>query len=303
MRGRVGDWGSLAARTPAELGCLPRAGRITVEEILKGAVQEWARFHLQDSSVASGPIEIYEGLLALSAWGTSRQGTDDAVAAVIAAAESPDGLPSPVARAMRALRRVRPSEEEARQSLEQAFVELEATPGFRVFERRELGNAAERPTQVELAAELGLSRSRPGQMEAFVRRRLEQRMREPAWPIRLAAEQLRETLGAVALPKELEEAFADLDPGPSLEPNSSPYRRKLLLWLCAYRIDGEWVLGPDIERLTDVILEAVANGEETDLDTACRHLTLLGVREEVQLQWILSRVGFRIVDERIVALG
>lgn len=77
----------------------------------------------------------------------------------------------------------------------------------------------------------------------------------------------------------------------------------MLLHLCDYRIDGEWVLGPDIERLTDVILEAVATGEETNLDVACRHLASLGVREEVQLPWILSRVGFRIIDERIVRLG
>jgi hypothetical protein len=199
---------------------------------------------------------------------------------------------------------MRPSEEESRQSLEQAFVDVETTPGFEVFERRELGDAADRPTQADLAVEFGVSSSRPGQMEAVVRRRLAQRMREPAWPIRLATEQLREELGAVAQPQEVDEVLASLDASLSSKSKGPAHRRrKLLLWLCDYRIDGEWVLGPDIERLTDVVLKAVADGEETNLDTACRHLTLLGVREEVQLPWILSRVGFRIVAGRIVRLG
>jgi len=246
MRGRVSNWASLASRTPAELGDLPRAGPITVEEILKVAVREWARFHLQDAPGRSGPIEIYEALLTLCAWGVSTQETDDPVAAVIAAAKHPKGLPPQVARALRALRRIRPAEEESHQSLERAFLELEAIPGFEVFQRRTLSDAAERPTLAELAAELGVSSSRPGQMETVVRRRLTQRMREAAWPIRLATEQLRETLGAVARLREFEEAIADLDPGPSLEPKGSPHRRKLLLHLCDYRIDGEWVLGPDM---------------------------------------------------------
>jgi hypothetical protein len=302
MRGRISDWSTLAARTPAELGGLPRAGRFTVEEILSAAIREWARFHLQDTPDGTGPIEIYEGLLTLSAWGASSRGTDDTVAAVVAAAEAPEGLPPQVARVLRALRRIRPSEEESRQSLEQAFVELEATPGYKVFERRELGEGAERPTQAELAAELGLSTSRPGQMEAVVRRRLEEQMRDPASPLRLAAEHLREKLGAVGRLEELDDAFANLDPGPSLKANGDPHRRKLILHLCDYRVDGEWILGPDVERLTDIILEGVANGVETDLDTACRHLARLGVREKVQLQWILSRVGFRIIDEQVVAI-
>jgi hypothetical protein len=126
-------------------------------------------------------------------------------------------------------------------------------------------------------------------------------MREPSWPIRLPTEQLREELGAVGWLKELDEAFANLDSGPSLESKGQQHRRNLLLQLCGYRIDGEWVLGPDIERLTDVILQAVASGEEPGLDHAYRHLALLGVREEVRLPWILRRVGFRIIEGQVTA--
>jgi hypothetical protein len=68
-------------------------------------------------------------------------------------------------------------------------------------------------------------------------------MREPDWPIRLAAEQLRERLGAIARSDELYEAFADLDPGRSLEPGAHAHRRALLLWLSDYRVGREWVVG------------------------------------------------------------
>jgi hypothetical protein len=196
LRDRISDWTTLGARTPADLYLLPNAGRITVEEILKMAVRERAHFHLRDPLARADPLGIYEGLLALSAWGMSRRGTDDPVAAVAAAAESPEKLPPEVAGALRALRRIRAPEDESRQSLEEAFIELEGTPGFRLFVRRQLEEVAERPTLAELADELGVSRSRIGQMEASVRRRLERRMQEPTWPIRLAAEQLRERLGA-----------------------------------------------------------------------------------------------------------
>jgi hypothetical protein len=46
----------------------------------------------------------------------------------------------------------------------------------------------------------------------------------------------------------------------------------------------------------------VASGEESNFDTASRHLALLGVREEVQLPWILSRHGFRLLHDQVVAL-
>jgi hypothetical protein len=302
LRGRISNWSSLGAQTPAELGDLPRAGRLTVEEILGAAIREWGHFYLRDTELGTDPLRIYESLLTLSAWGAVRWGTDDPVAAVAAAAEASDGLPPEVATALRTLRRIRPRTDQPCPSLEQAFIELEETPGFRTFERRQLDDPADRPTLAELAEELGTSSSRQGQLEASVRRKLARQMQVPTWPIRLAVEELREMLGTVAGSNELDKAFASLDSGTLQEPSGHSRRRRLLLWLCDYRIDGEWILSPDIERLTAIILDAVASGENTGFDTASRHLSLLGVREDVQLPWILSRSGFRLIDDKIVPL-
>jgi hypothetical protein len=297
LRARITSWSVLAGWTAADVGHLPRVGVTTLEEILRVAIQEWAGFHLGDGR-ALDPSEIYDGLVALSVWGASTRGTHGAVAAIAAATEAREELPRPVAQALRALRRIGASEEQSRGGLKHAFAELEATPGFSVFRQRQLEGSTGRPTFRELAVELGVSHSRAGQLEKTFKAKITSQMQEEDWPIRLAVEQLRETLGAVARSDELDEAFADLDPGDTLD-LSQTHRRALLLWICEYRTDGEWILGPDIGNLTDVILAAVAKRERAEFDAATRHLTLLGVRDEIQLRWILSRVGYRIVDDQI----
>jgi len=100
------------------------------------SIARWAEHHLEDSR-AHDPRSIYESLLTLSAWGASKVGASD---------------------------------EECRQSLGRAFDELEAMPGFTVFRRRRLDDSDKRPSHTELAAELGVSRSRPGQMEVSFER-------------------------------------------------------------------------------------------------------------------------------------
>jgi hypothetical protein len=301
LSARIEGWPVLADWTPADLSYLPNLGRLTLEEVLALAVREWARFHLEDPTAPS-PAEIYDGLVALSAWGASTRGTRGAVAAIAAAAETEEKLPAPVNRAMRALRSIDESETEFRRSLESAFLKLEAMAGFTVFKRRHPKGSAKPPSLSALAREMDVTRSRVEQLEASVQRKFARGMKDPDWPIRLATEQLRERLGTVARSGELDDAFASLDPGHSAGPNTKALRRALLLQLCDYRVGEEWVVGPDIESLTDVILAAVANGERTDLDAVSRHLTLLGVREEMQLGWILSRGGFRIMDDRIVSV-
>lgn len=302
LRGEITGWDILASWTPADLSYLAGVGRLTVEEVLRMAIRAWAGFHLEDPT-APHPVEIYDGLVALSTWGASTRGTRGAVAAIAAAAETSEELPPPVDRAMRALRCIDGPETEFRKCLESAFLELEATAGFTVFERRHPNSSAKPPSLSALAREMNVTRSRMKQLETSVQRALARGMKDPDWPIRLAAEQLRERLGTVARPGELDDAFANLDPGHAAGPSTKARRRALLLQLCDYRVDEEWVVGPDIESLTDVILTAAANGEQTDLDAVGRHLTLLGVREEVQLGWILSRGGFRIIDRRIVSIS
>lgn len=301
LSAQIASWNILAGWTPADLSYLPNLGRVTLEEVLQMGIREWSRFHLQDPT-APDPAEVYDGLVALSAWGGSTRGTRGAVAAIAAAAETGEKLPPPVDRAMRALRCIDEPGTDFRSSLEGAFLELEAMAGFSVFERRHPKNSAKPPSLSALAREMDVTRSRVEQLEASVQRKFARGMKDPDWPIRLAAEQLRERLGAVARSGELDDAFANLDPGHPAGPRTKALRRALLLWLCDYRVAEEWVVGPDIESLTDVVLAAVANGEQTDLDAVSRHLTLLGVREEMQLGWILSRGGFRIIDRRIVSV-
>jgi hypothetical protein len=163
------------------------------------------------------------------------------------------------------LRRIGASEEEYGGNLEHAFAELEALPGFPVFRQRQLEEKAARPTFRELAVELGVSHTRVGQLEKSFKARIASQMKEEDWPIRLAAEQLRETLGAVARSDELDGAFADLDPGDTLDP-SQGHRRALLLWLCEYRTDKEWILGPGYSAASATESPTTRSSPMSDLD-------------------------------------
>ena len=181
-----------------------------------------------------------------------------------------------------------------------AFEDLEGSPGFDVLRRRSLEDTGERPSQARLAGELGVAKQRISQKQVAIERLLARRMGEADWPIRVAAEEVRGRLGAVARPTELEGAFLAVDPdGRALSP-SLPYRRGLLLQLAAYRTTEEWVLGPDIESLTRIVLTASVEGDHADLDAVGRHLSRLGVREEMQLPWILGQWGFRLIDGKVV---
>lgn len=184
-------------------------------------------------------------------------------------------------------------------SLASAFEQLEATPGFSTFKGRRLQGT---PGQsfASLAAQQGVSIERARQLDARIAALLERSMRATGWPLRDAVDALRARLGSVARPSELEAAFAGLDQDRSIL-EEAPHRRALLLWLGRYRVEEEWVLGPDIEALTAVILNAVADSGERTLDRALRQLALLGVRESVQLPWIVSRFGFRVIDGELVS--
>jgi hypothetical protein len=195
-----------------------------------------------------------------------------------------------------------PSAEDATpESLVVAFEELEAKRGFEIFARRRL-SGDNRPTVRALAADRGLSRSRVGQLEVAIQRLLSKSMRTVGWPIRVAVEDLQGHLGSVARPEELKTAFSAVDPGGRALPAYLPHRRVLLLQLGGYRVSKEWVLGPNIESITTCVLEAVVKDGTAGLDTVGRHLSRFGIREELQLPWILSRHGFRIVDGAVVPL-
>jgi hypothetical protein len=186
--------------------------------------------------------------------------------------------------------------------LARAFEELEARPGFDVMRRREL-DPGEAPTLAHLATERGVTRERVRNMQAATLKQLTSPTREDYRPIVIAAEAVRDRLGAVAWTEELEGVFEVIDPDGTALPAALSHRRVLLLRLADYRISGRWVLGPDIESLTRVVLAALTDETgSAGLDLIGRHLARLGVREEVQLPWIAQQVGFRIVDGEVLPL-
>jgi hypothetical protein len=184
-----------------------------------------------------------------------------------------------------------------------AFEELEARPGFEVMRRREL-DPGEAPTLTELAAERGVTTERIRNMHAATRKQITSETREDYRPIVIAAEAVRDRLGAVAWTEELDGAFEAIDPDGTALPAALSHRRALLLLLAEYRISGRWVLGPDIENLTRVVLAALSDESgSAGLDRVGRHLARLGIREDVQLPWIAHQIGFRIVDGEVQPAG
>jgi hypothetical protein len=297
---------SLSRMTPAEIHELPAIGPQALEEIIAAIINEWASAYLRHEEgsanlrgVASRESGVTDHLRAIELWASVAHDANGPVEAILAATGA-EHLPASVEHALRQLsERGALSEQAAKPPLGQAFEELERIPGFAAFSRRHL-DAGASPNLAELAAEQGVSKSRVHSTDAKIRKTLSRRMREDEWPLRVAVDEMRRQIGSVARPAELDEAFAMLDPDGKTLPQHLPHRRSLLLWLGDYRQTEEWVLGPDIECLTKVILHSFANSGSASLNRAGRQLSLLGVREELQMPWILSQYGFRIIAGELV---
>lgn len=289
---------ALARLSPLELEQLDGVGRGTALEILALAAGEWAACHLRGTAEPDrwddGKDPLRAALGTLSAWAEATGRAQDALAATTAAARQRRPLPPPVERALDELRQFSPAGADGRRhGLAAAFEELEAKPSFASFRARQL-EPAPRPSARQLGAEVGVSHQAIFGREANIEARLRKSMRRDDWPIRIAVEDLRARLGAVALPWELPRALARIDGGGGALGEGMAHRRALLIRLAEYRVGEEWVLGPDIESLTDVVLTAVWESEERGPDAVARHLTALGVREEMQPAWIFSRPRSRI---------
>lgn len=299
---------SLARMTPAEILELPTIGPQALEEILAAVASEWALAYLRHEEGKSGSPEsgafrqggVAEHLRTIDLWASVAHGTNGSVEAILATAGSKERLPESVEHALRKLNECGVlTEQDATPPLAQAFEKLEGTPGFLTFKRRRL-DAGIPPSFADLATEQGVSSERVRDTDAKIRSVLSKRMREGEWPLRVAVDEMRRHIGSVARPAELSETFAVLDPDGKTLPEHRRHRRALLLWLGGYRQTEEWVLGPDIECLTKVILSGLADSGSASLDRAERHLALLGVRKELQMPWILSQYGFRIIDGELV---
>lgn len=185
------------------------------------------------------------------------------------------------------------------QDLAAAFEQLEGLAAFETFRQRRLEHP---PAHVRtLATELQVSKQLIYAREATVERALASGMRNEEWPLRIAVEELRDRLGSVARPQELDDAWAAIDADSRALPSDLPHRTALLLRLGDYRVTDHWILDRDVEELTRIVLAAALSKDSADVDAVARHLSRLGVREELQLPWLASRHGFRIIDGSLIA--
>jgi hypothetical protein len=168
---------------------------------------------------------------------------------------------------------------------------------FETFRQRRL---VDPPAHVKtLAAQLQVSTQLIYAREGVIKRALASGMREEGWPIRVAVEELRDRLGSVARPHELDDALAAIDVDSRVLPSHLPHRSALLLRLGEYRVTGDWILDREIEDLTSAVLAAALSKHSADVNAVARHLSRLGVREEMQLPWLASRRGFQVIDGRL----
>lgn len=180
--------------------------------------------------------------------------------------------------------------------LAEAFDALESnTPSFEIFKRRAL---RERPPSLrELGAELGLSAERVRQRQHAVEEALAERMQDPRWPPRAAAERISGELGSLAPSRRLPGLFAELDAeGRAFAP---PHRRALLLSLAGYALGGEWVFCADLERRTDALLEDLTARGPVSLAQCFSALDALDVPGDLKLPWIESRPGVRVSGDLV----
>lgn len=180
-------------------------------------------------------------------------------------------------------------------ALPAAFDDLEGMAGFEVFQRRHL-QPGPPPTFRSIAEEIGQSRhaiaAHPGQIGRVIERRL----RDEAWPVGVAANHLKKRLGLLARPSELEEELATIHQATEALPKEAPQCRALLLYVARYRETEEWILGPDVETVTTALINAFAEEDAADVERISTHLASFGIREHLQLPWLASQYGYRIID-------
>ncbi|HMI82330.1 MAG TPA: hypothetical protein VK480_11120 [Solirubrobacterales bacterium] len=186
--------------------------------------------------------------------------------------------------------------------LASAFEEIERISGFEVFELRHL-QMGPPPTFRSLAEKAAVSRNAVAVKPARIDQAIAQRMRSETWPLRIAVDYLQDRLGALARPSEFDDLIAALNRDVGGLSGRMSQRRALLLHIAEYRESDDWILGPDIEKLTATVIDALSGEGSSDVDLVGRHLSRLGIREHLQLPWLASQFGYRIIDGGLVPLN
>lgn len=242
------------------------------------------------------------------AWAEETRGTIGALEAVASISEASEGLPGRVVAAASGLGRMEaPTDIRRRHSLVAAFEALESADpeSCEIYRARRL--SPEKPTLQELADQYGVSRERIRQREAKVEKFIDDALQgtreSPIDPIGFAAKRVRAEFGPLATADETAAMGALVDPqGRALV--DRPDRMELLLLLAGgYRLDGSWLITPEIAEVTEAALASLTRGGHASLDDACHAMGQLGIRDVLQRPWIASRQGFRVVGDVVVLWG
>jgi Bacterial RNA polymerase, alpha chain C terminal domain len=190
---------------------------------------------------------------------------------------------------------------ELQRRLSDALDEIEGATGFEAFRRRKL-DPGESPSQSEVAAALGLKPEQVPHYERAIREKIARKMRDEDSGLSSAVAALKEGVGVLARPSDLERALAAIDPFERAMPKDAPQRRALLLLLTGLRVTDDWIVDVEIEEIVDALFKGLTDGRPASLDVIDRQLGRLGVRQDLRLPWVVTRSGYRVVKQKLVRI-
>lgn len=192
-----------------------------------------------------------------------------------------------------------PDPRERQRRLSDTFEKIEALAGFDAFRCRKL-DPGKTPSQSEAAAALGLKPEQVARYEKVIAQKLAQRMQDEDTRLAEAVSVLKDAIGVLARPQDLESALETVDPLKRAMPKDAPQRRALLLLLAGLRESDGWVVDVDIEEIVDALLKGLTESGPADLDVLDRQLDRLGMRADLRLPWTASRPGYRMIRGQLV---
>jgi Bacterial RNA polymerase, alpha chain C terminal domain len=179
-----------------------------------------------------------------------------------------------------------------------AFDEIEGATGFEAFRRRKL-DPDESLSQSEIAAALGLKPVQLPHYEKAISEKLERQMRDADSSLSTAVAALKDGVGVLARRVDLDRTLAVIDPFERAISKDAPQRLALLLLLAGLRVTDDWVIDVEIEEIMDALLGGLTESGPASLDVIDRLLGRLGVRSDLRLPWVVSRLGYRVMEQSL----
>lgn len=190
---------------------------------------------------------------------------------------------------------------EHQRRLSDAFDEIEKAVGFEAFRCRKL-DPGEVPSQSEVAAALGLKPEQVPHYERAISNKLAQRMRDEGSPLSVAVATLKDGIGALGRPHDLERTLAEVDPLERAMPKGAPQRRSLLLLLANLRETHDWIIDVEIEEIVLGLFKGLTEAVPADLDVVDRLLARLGIKKDLRIPWVVAQPGYRITEQKLMRI-